>query len=141
MGLDFNITELLKPYKEGGTEKQPVERSLETISNALINRYKYSKYVAALAIWKVFYSVANEGLEFNGDGSYGSKGRELFSAIKAQCVHMLAEKALRSIKTELTNKTVCFRLDCPRRTLKLRKLSRWKRFINFISKPRCLWLY
>ena len=142
MDLEFNINELLKPYKEGGTANEPIERSLETISNALINRYKYPEYVVALAIWKIFYSIANEGLDFKGDDSYGSKGRELFSAIKAQCVQMLKEDAVKIVKATLTEKTICFRFDCPKRTtLKFEELSKWGKIVNFISKPRCLWLY
>jgi hypothetical protein len=79
---DFSL--MLEPYKEGGTETHPVERTFGTILDYLLNRKKYSPEVAGAAILLVFMEMRN-GKRFLGDGSYGSPGRELITAIRVMC--------------------------------------------------------
>lgn len=137
MELDFN--RLLQPYKEGGTKESPVIRSLETITNKLITAHKFSPDVVGAALLKVFHKMANEGLEFKGDGTYGSPGRELFSCIKAQCIDIAAKKAAQEVRNQITEKLICCRTGCAMRTNTFKKLSYWDRFVRFMLKPRGLW--
>ena len=72
----FNIDKLLKPYEEGGTEGSPVKRTLSTIASKLIVGNNIPPEIVGAAIFKVFQQMAHNGLEFRGDGTYGSKGRD-----------------------------------------------------------------
>ena len=74
-------------YEEGGTENQPIQRSIKTIATKLIIANKLPPDVVGAAIFKVFSHIAFNNLKFKGDGSYGSKGRELFTSIKNQAIN------------------------------------------------------
>jgi len=139
MGVDFDIDKLLEPYKEGGTSKSPVERSMSTIVNALVNRDGFPPMVVGSAILNVFNKMVVKGLEFKGDGSYGSKGAELFSCIKAQCRNMKEVETLNMVRAEISNLASCMRIDCPKRTMKMVPLSRKEKIITFFLKARGAW--
>ncbi len=133
-GLNFD--KLIKPYREGGSERSKVIRTLETISAKLLVAYKFSPEVVGAAVFLVFYKIAYQGLEFKGDGSYGSKGRELFSCIKAQCVAMTQKKAVEIITGQIEGLVSCVVDDCPVRRKELVLLSRRERFNRWMGKPR-----
>jgi len=137
--LNLNVQRLLEPYQEGGTKDKPVVRTLDTITSALVGKYKFPPHIVAMETWRIFYMMANEGLVFNGDGSYGSKGRELFSCIKAQCSNSVKKKNIESVKQAIENVMICTNIDCKQRTTKLYALTKKQRFIKFLLKPRGLW--
>jgi hypothetical protein len=81
---EFNIEKLLDPYREGGTPESPVTRTTGTIVDYLINKKKYPIDVAGAALLKVLLEL-HAGKVYNGDGSYGSKGRELVTHLRMTC--------------------------------------------------------
>lgn len=87
----FSFETLLDPYREGGTPDQPVQRCMGTIVDFLVNKKKYPVDVAGAGILIVFTEMF-KGRAFNGDGSYGSKGRELVTAIRMTCDKLLQNK-------------------------------------------------
>lgn len=80
--FDFNL--LLEPYIEGGTQNQPVKRTIGTILDYFINKKKYPVDVVGAAVLITFKELF-DGKSFKGDGSYGSPGRELVSYIRIKC--------------------------------------------------------
>lgn len=80
----FNFDELLKPYEAGGTEEEPVRRTMGTMVDYFINKKKYPIDVAGAAIFLTFMEM-KEGKVFKGDGTYGSPGREMVSRIRLLC--------------------------------------------------------
>jgi len=143
MGLEFDIDKLLKPYEEGGTANSPVKRTMSTIVSALVNRDGFSPDVVGVAILRVFNNMLVEGLEFEGNGSYGSKGAELFSCIKAQCIEMRNGDALDRVKVAISKLASCVRVDCPKRTVEVTLPPRKKRivlvFLNLGRFWRLIW--
>ena len=139
MGVDFDIDSLIRPYEEGGTKDVPIKRTLRTITNALLVRYSFPPDIAGAAIWKVLNEMVVRGLEFKGDGSYGSKGAEFFSCIKAQAAEMLGKKSEDIVKEEMLKMTGCVISDCPRRSREMKIRSKWDKFVLFLLKPRMLW--
>ncbi len=111
----LNFESLLSPYKEGGSKEQPVQRTLGTIASKLIIVYGLPVQVVGAAVFKVFYAMAYEGLEFTGDGKYGSKGKELFSCIKAQAVDMVKNETTEAMVQEIKNMTACVDKKCKKR--------------------------
>ena len=136
MGIILNINELLKPYGESGKAGGEA-RSLDSMLNALVNRYKVPPEIAGDAIMRVMFELAN-GKEFKGDGSYGSKGRALFLYIRALCRELIKDKTTGSFNEMVIQPTTCLRMDCNYRTEKLKKLSRFRRVLKFFLKPRGL---
>ena len=136
--IEFDVEKLLKPYQEGGTEQSPVKRSLKTIATSLMYKNKIPVEVVGAAIFKVFDRMANNNLEFKGDGSYGSRGRELFSCIKAQCLDILEQQSVNNVKKTIMEMTSCTR-HCEKRTRELRKLIRCDKVVLFLNKPRGYW--
>jgi len=127
MGLKkkFNFDKLLEPYKEGGTENYPVTRTMGTITSKLMISYKLPPDIVGLAIYKVFYKMAHDGLEFKGNGKYGSKGSELFSCIKAQCLDLTQNKCADTVREKVLELGFCTEKDCRFRTLQMEKQD-WK---------------
>jgi len=80
----MNFDKLLEPYKDGGTEEIPVERTMGTIIDYLVNKKGYSLDTVGAAIFTVFFQM-DAGITFKGDGSYGSEGRQLVTAIRMVC--------------------------------------------------------
>ena len=136
---DLNFEKLLKPYKEGGTEQSPVERTIGTIASKLIVANRLSPEIVGAAILKVFTKMAHEGLEFKGNGKYGSKGKELYSCIKAQAVHMVQERHHEDVLAVVSKSVACVHRKCPKRSKKLVKQTRWHRFVSFMLRPRGVW--
>ena len=81
---DWDIEELIAPYREGGTADQPVERSSGTILDWLINKKKFPPDVAGAGLLSVLMEC-KRGKRFQGDGSYGSKGGEFVQYIAHRC--------------------------------------------------------
>jgi len=134
MKKDFD--KLLKPYVDGGTENAPVQRTLGTIVSKLMLSYKHPPDIVGAAIYKVFSKMANEGLEFKGDGTYGSKGAELFSCINAQCVDITKNKLVEVTLNKIRESCACTRMDCTEREVSIKKINRWKKIVWFCRKPR-----
>ena len=137
MGIDFK--ELLKPYKKGGTQSNPVKRSLSTICNALIYKHRIPSDIVGAAVLEVFMEMAERGLEFKGDDSYGSPGRELFQEIRRRCIRIATDRNVSEVLNSVIKESSCLRMYCPKRTTDMVKLTRWNRFVRFMLKPRGLW--
>jgi hypothetical protein len=137
--MDFEIEKMLKPYVEGGTESSPVKRSLKTIASILIYKNGFSPDIVGAAIFKVFDRMINKGLAFQGDGSYGSKGRELFSCIKAQCVDIAEKQSADAVRASISEIAACTRTNCPQRTKEMKIVTRWDRIVLFLNRPRGFW--
>lgn len=88
---DMNFNLLLRAYREGGTKDQPIERTMATIVDYLMNKKQYPADVIGGALFLVFNWLAM-GHKFHGDGTYGSRGRELVTAIRLKCDELLHEK-------------------------------------------------
>jgi len=136
---ELNFEKLLKPYKEGGTVDSPVERTVGTIASKLIVANKISPEIVGAAILKVFTKMAYDGLEFKGNEKYGSKGRELYSCIKAQAVQMVQETYHKEVLTSVSASVACVKNKCPKRSKKLIKQTRYQRLLTFLLKPRGIW--
>jgi len=134
MRKDFDI--LLKPYSEGGLETAKVTRTLGTITSKLMLSYKHPADVVGLAIYKVFSKMANEGLEFKGDGSYGSAGAELFSCINAQCIELTTHQTVQKTIDKIKEFAACTRDDCRVRTQMIIKMTKWQKVKWMFIQPR-----
>ena len=137
--MDMDLDKLIKPYIQGGTEFSPQKRSLETIINKLVLKNKISPEIAGAAILKVFSMMANEGLEFKGDGSYGSKGKEFYKCIKDHAIKMATQKAKDDVVLEIYKNLQCTALDCTKRKSTIDPLTRRNRLTRFLNKPRGFW--
>lgn len=137
MGVNFD--KLLKPYREGGTQENPVRRSLSTIASALIYKNRLPADVVGAAILKTFIKIAERGIKFEGDGSYGSAGRELFMYIKREAVKLALIQSKEAVVSSILQNNACLRITCPLRTQEIEQLTRWNRFVRFWLKPRGLW--
>ncbi len=136
---DFNIDNLLKPYREAGIETSKVRRTLSTLATALIIKHKIPADIAGAAIFDVFYRIAFDGLEFKGDGSYGSKGDELFQCIKAQALAYVAGHSRDAVLKEIREVTACVEKDCPARTRIFPRKSFWARVGRWAIRSRGWW--
>ena len=87
--MDFY--ELLSPYKEGGTESNPIERTMGTMLDYFVNKKQYPMEIVGGAVFLIF-NYLNSGGKFYGDGSYGSSGRELVTSIRMKCDDLLRQK-------------------------------------------------
>jgi hypothetical protein len=110
--LDFDA--LLAPYRAGGTESEPVQRTIGTIASKLIFSNRMEPEVVGAAILKVFTQML-QGLEFKGNGTYGSKGRELYSCIKAQAVDLSQRKAEKDCMATIADELACCDMKCRKR--------------------------
>jgi len=81
---EFNFEKLLEPYTEGGTESDPVKRTMGTILDWLIYKKKFHPEIVGAALLLTFIDL-KEGRVFKGDGSYGSAGNELVRTILLLC--------------------------------------------------------
>lgn len=88
---DYDIEKLLEPYKEGGTENEPIERSSGTILNWLINKKKFSPDIAGAGLISVLMEL-RQGKKFDGDGSYASAGNDLAHYIAERCDNFNRQK-------------------------------------------------
>jgi len=87
--MDFD--RLLKPYHDGGTKEKRVKRTIGTIVDYLLNKKQYPLEIIGGAIFLVF-NWLNAGNKFKGDGTYGSRGRELVTAIRMKCDDLLQSR-------------------------------------------------
>lgn len=134
MGLN-SFDKLIEPYKAGGTEKGPVDVTIGNICAKLMVNYRIPPEIVGAALYKVMDNLANKGLVFKGNGKWGSKGAELFSCIKAQCMDMTEKQSAQKTIDAIMGATSCMR-DCPIRSKELIKKIRWQRFKLFMAKPR-----
>lgn len=87
----MNFDVLLEPYKEGGVKNRPVERTMSTILDYLLNKKQYPMEIVGGAIFLVF-NWLNSGGKFRGDGKYGSAGKELVTSIRIKCDDLLYQR-------------------------------------------------
>lgn len=87
----FDFDKLLEPYKQGGTRENPVERSIGTIFDYLINKKRYPVDVAGAALLIIFNDL-HKGKVFEGGNRWGSSGRQLVTAIRMKCDEILQYK-------------------------------------------------
>lgn len=112
MGIDEKIKELrelslenmIKPYEEGGTEGNPITRTLGGIFYWLTVTKKIPQEIAGGAIFLVFLKLLQEG-PFKGNSTYGSAGNDLDLAILQIAEDMYEDKVLNGMykKAALSN--------------------------------------
>jgi len=85
---EFNFTKLLEPYTDGGTEDHYIQRTMGTIIDYFINKKQYPIDIVGAAVLLTFFKLKDGGV-FHGDGTYGSKGRELVTYIRQICDRLL----------------------------------------------------
>ena len=139
MYLPFDVYQLLLPYEEGGSENSPVKRSISTIANALVVKNRLPTEIVGAAIFKVLNEMAFKGLEFKGDGTYGSKGDELYQCIKAQAVDITEKKNTLKVIDEIREMAACVNQDCKRRTISFPIKNKRYRVKRFLFKARGWW--
>lgn len=81
---DYDIEGFLDPYREGGTEEHPIERSSGTILDWLINKKRFPPDIAGAGLISTLMEM-KQGKQFLGDETYGSKGNELVHYIAVKC--------------------------------------------------------
>lgn len=89
---EFDFEKLMEPYREGGSEDKPVDRTLAMCIDWLVNRKKFPVEVVGGAILLTFMRIMKEG-HFKGDGSYGSAG-DKFDQNLRQAADVLNQKNL-----------------------------------------------
>lgn len=139
MYLPFDVYQLLLPYEEGGSELSPVKRSVSTLANYLIVKCRLPAEIAGAAMFKVFNEMAFNGLEFEGDGTYGSKGAELCSCIKAQAVDITERKNTEKVINAIREMAACVNQDCKMRTISFPVKNRRHKVKRFLFKARGKW--
>lgn len=122
----FDFEKLLDPYREGGTKEQPVRRCMGTIVDFLVNKKKYPVDVAGAAILIVFTEMF-KGKAFNGDGSYGSCGRELITAIRMACDKLLQNKMQDKVFASIAGGRMAMINEFINREVTLKTYPRWKK--------------
>jgi len=95
----MNFHRLLRPYQEGGTKETHVRRDMGTVIDYLINKKGYPLDVVGGGIFIIFMYLHHGG-RFMGDGSYGSKGRELITAIRIECDKLVRIKLESAVQKE-----------------------------------------
>jgi len=129
----FDIDRLIEPYQETKNNDPRSKRSLTSIVTKLIVEYRFPPQVVGAACFKVFYKMAYDGLEFHGNGIKGSKGAELFSCIKAQCVDIVEKRSVEQVLDEINQVAACTRLECKYRTNDIRPeklITKVKRYLG-----------
>ena len=132
--LDFDS--IIKPYSKAGTENSPIDLTFSDICTELIYRFRVPPDVAGCVIFETMLRLVNGGLDFSGDGAYGSKARDFMVYLRSTAVEKIKE---RSVEQVLNSEVVCMRVRCPVRSKRIK--SKKSRVMNFILKPRRLfWL-
>ncbi len=139
MYLPFDVYQLLLPYEEGGSEHSPVKRSVSTIANYLIVKCRLPAEIVGAAMFKVLNEMAFNGLEFEGDGTYGSRGAELVSCIKAQAVDITEQENTVKVINEIREMAACVNRDCKMRTISFPVKNRRHKVKRFLFKARGKW--
>ena len=91
---EFNFDKLLDPYRDGGTENNPVRRTMGSILDWLIFKKKFHPKIVGAALLLTFIELKN-GKVFKGDGSFGSPGKELVRSIMMLC-HELSKGEMKN---------------------------------------------
>ena len=134
--LDFDIDAIIRHYRHGGSQKTPVQRTLGTISSRLIKGHGIDVEIVGKAVYIVCAKICYEGLEFKGDGTYGSAGAQFFSAIKRVAIMLTQEKCADDTSIQILENKACLNLVCPKRTGKMKPQTKWTRIKQFWMKPR-----
>ncbi len=102
---ELSLEAMIKPYQEGGTEGDPVTRTLGGIFYWLTVTKKLPVEIAGGAIFMVFLKLLEEG-PFKGNSTYGSAGDELDKAILQVASDMYEDKVLSGLyKKAATSKS------------------------------------
>ena len=131
----IGFDKLIKPYRDGGTLKSPVDVTIGNITSKLMVQYRIPPEIVGIAVYKVMDNIANKGLAFHGDGEYGSKGAELFSCIKAQCVALTEQKTSELAMNNVMATTSCLR-QCRYRKKDMPLTTKWQRAKDFFNEPK-----
>lgn len=126
----FSFEGLLKPYSEGGTVNQPVQRTIGTMVDYFINKKQYPIDVVGAAILMTFMEM-KDGLQFKGDGEYGSKGRELVTYIRKRCDIVLHERLQSAVYQSIAEQRMPFIRALIDELTTLKIYPRWKKIVCF----------
>ena len=133
--IKLGFDKLIEPYKDGGMPNDPVDVTIGNICSKLMVQYGIPAEIVGGSLYLVMDHIANKGLVFDGNGKYGSKGAELFSCIKAQCVDLTEKKSEQDALNEILSHNPCFR-HCRYRMKRIERQTRWARFKNFFNEPK-----
>lgn len=134
LGDVFNFDEIIKPYHSAGTKSNPIKMTMEGLSGALVNTNKIHPDIAGAVIFQTCYDIANNGLDFKGNGVYGSKWKELFNHVRNECLRLQNLGASKQVATKLLESKVCIVKKCPSRTKKAS--SKPKLILSWLRLPR-----
>lgn len=134
VGNVFDFDEIIKPYHSAGTKSNPIKMTMEGLSGALVNTNKIPADIAGAVIFQTCYDIANNGLDFKGNGTYGSKWSEFFNHIRSECIKLQNIGSSRQIALNILESKACIVPKCPSRTKKVS--SEKKNFISMINLPR-----
>lgn len=124
----FDFEKLLDPYREGGTQNQPVRRTMGTIIDFLVNKKKYPVDVVGAAILIVFTELFN-GKQFSGDGTFGSMGRELVTYIRMTCDKLLQKKKQDEVFAAIAGGRFAYINEFIKRSVQIDTYPWWKKKI------------
>lgn len=125
----FDFEKLLDPYREGGQVAAPVERKLGLIIDWLINKKRYPVEVVGASILIVFWEMFN-GKEFAGDGTYGSKGRELDLYLRTTCDKLLQQKLQEKVFASIAGGRMAMVSEFIKREVELKTYPRIKKIFG-----------
>jgi len=101
----FSFEKLLKPYEEGGSNNNPIKRTIGGILDWLIFKRMYPSDIASAGMVLVFIDLHN-GKVFKGDGSFGSAGDELDRTIATVCNGLVQHRLKDRMYQELAEEKV-----------------------------------
>jgi hypothetical protein len=106
---DFDA--LIAPYKEGGKEDRPIERTWGTMIDWLINKRKYPPDIVGASIFLVWMRIKQDGHippdytrpdpKADPIPIYGSAGRKFAHAVAGVCGGLMKQKVVGSIFSDM----------------------------------------
>ena len=132
---DYDIESVLEPYKEGGTEQQPIERSSGTILDWLINKKKFPSDIAGAGLISTLMELRS-GKSFQGDGTHGSKGHELVHYIAQKCDSFNKQK----LKVEMFKTIAGAKIEVMNEVIFERVRAQLPWFIRIVAPGSWRWL-
>jgi hypothetical protein len=100
LAREYDFTEILMPYREGGSSDHPVERTWGLIISWLLDKKKYPLDVIGAAIMLTIDHIKREG-DFKGDGKFGSAGNQFDQTLLGICDQIQKQKLV-----DLTYKSI-----------------------------------
>ena len=126
---EFDFEKLLEPYRQGGTEKTPVRRTMGTLIDWLVNKKKYPVEVAGGALLIVFTELY-KWKAFKGDGTWGSAGNELAQYIRLACDNLLQKQMQDKVYAAIAGGRMAMINEFIQREVTLKTYPRWRKIFT-----------